>query len=135
MINQEITRKIITAAMRIHTKLGRGLLESAYREFLFYDLVREGLNVEKEKTIPVQYAGVKQEHGYRIDLLVDRRVVVELKTVEELRQVHFQQMLTYLRLGDFSTGLLINFHVASLKYGLRRMSNSRVMSTHFTSLE
>src|SRR5690349_19456124 len=81
MINQDITRKIIAAAMRIHTKLGPGLLESAYREFMFFDLVREGLNVEKEKIVPIQYAGVKLDHGYRIDLLVDRRVVVELKTV------------------------------------------------------
>ena len=119
--------------MRIHSKLGPGLLESAYREFLFYELVHSGLGVEKEKTIPVQYQGVRLDHGYRLDLLVEKKVIIEIKTVEELRQVHMQQLLTYLRLGNFNTGLLINFNVASLRHGLKRVSNSRVLNANIIS--
>ena len=112
--------------MRVHSRLGPGLLESVYRECLFFQLVREGLVVEKEKAMPVVYEGMKIDHGFRIDLLVDQQVVVELKTVDDLRQIHYQQVLTYLRFGNFRTGLLINFNVTSLKNGLRRVSNSRL---------
>ena len=112
--------------MRVHSRLGPGLLESVYRECLFLQLVREGLVVEKEKAMPVVYEGMKIDHGFRIDLLVDQQVVVELKTVDDLRQIHYQQVLTYLRFGNFRTGLLINFNVTSLKNGLRRVSNSRI---------
>jgi GxxExxY protein len=125
MVHQKITENIIAAAMRVHSKLGPGLLESAYRECLFFQLVHEGLIVEKEKAMPIVYEGMKIDHGYRIDLLVDQQVVVELKTVDDLRQIHYQQVLTYLRFGNFRTGLIINFNVASLKYGLRRVDNSR----------
>ena len=123
MINKDITEKIIAAALRVHTTLGPGLLESAYRDFLYHALLHDGWAVEKEKPMPVVYEGVFLECGYRLDLLVDNKVVVELKTVELLRQVHHQQVLTYLRLGHFKTGLLINFHVAHLKDGLKRISN------------
>lgn len=111
--------------MRVHSALGPGLLESAYREFLFQELVKDQLFVEKEKPMPVYYDGLKLNHGYRIDLMVDQKVVVEVKTVETLHPVHYQQVLTYLRLGNFSTGLLINFQTVSLKDGLKRISNPR----------
>jgi GxxExxY protein len=123
MIDKDITEKIISAAMRIHSRVGPGLLESAYRDFLYYELLREGWAVEKEKLMPVVYEGLSLEYGYRIDLLVDNKVVVELKTVELLRRIHQQQVLTYLRMGNFKTGLLINFQVAHLKDGLKRISN------------
>ena len=109
--------------MRIHTNVGPGLLEPAYRDFLYHDLVRDGWQVEKEKPMPVVYEGVSMDSAYRIDLLVENKVVVELKTVDILLQVHLQQVLTYLRLGQFKTGLLINFQVAHLKDGLKRISN------------
>ena len=126
MLHAEITERIIGAAMRIHSSLGPGLLESAYREFLFLELLSDGWSVEKEKLMPVFHKGVRLDQAYRIDLLVEQKVVIELKTVEELRRVHFEQVLTYLRLGNFSTGLLINFHAAQLKDGLKRIANSRV---------
>src|SRR6188768_598790 len=99
MINAEITDKIIAAALRIHSALGPGLLESAYREFLFYELELDGWSVEKEKPLPVVYRGKRIDHGYRLDILVQNTVVVELKTVETLLRIHQQQLLTYLRLG------------------------------------
>ncbi|HTF19269.1 MAG TPA: GxxExxY protein [Chryseolinea sp.] len=123
MINEQITDRIIAAALRIHSALGPGLLESAYREFLFYELELDGWSVEKEKSLPVVYKGKRVDHGYRLDLLVQNTVVVELKTVELLLRIHHQQLLTYLRLGNFKTGLLINFHAAHLKDGLKRISN------------
>ena len=123
MINAEITDKIIAAALRIHSALGPGLLESAYREFLFYELELDGWSVEKEKPLPVVYRGKRIDHGYRLDILVQNTVVVELKTVETLLRIHQQQLLTYLRLGNFKTGLLINFHATHLKDGLKRISN------------
>ena len=123
MLNAHITEKIIAAAIRIHTALGPGLLESAYRECLCFELSSEGWIVEKEKILPVIYKGITLVHGYRIDILVDNRVVIELKTVEELHRAHYQQLLTYLRLGKFNTGLLINFQAARIKDGLKRITN------------
>ena len=123
MLDKNITEEIIAAAMRIHTVVGPGLLESAYRDFLYFDLVRKGWNVEKEKKMPAIYEGFKTERGFRIDLLVDNKVVVELKTVDILRLIHRQQLLTYLKLGHFRTGLLINFRVPHLRDGLKRVSN------------
>ena len=125
MLHDKTTESIIAAAMRIHSRLGPGLLESAYRDLLYYKLNDEGWMVEREKTIPLHFEGIQIDHAFRVDLLVDRQVAVELKVVEDLRKVHCQQLLTYLRLGNFSTGLLINFYVSSLKYGIRRISNAR----------
>lgn len=121
-INQ-ITKSIINSGAEIHTRLGPGLLESAYRECLHYELTRQGYFVEREKPMPIIYNDVKLEHGYRLDLLVERAVVIEIKTVDALAKVHFEQVLTYLKLGDFRVGLLMNFHVSSLMDGLRRIVN------------
>ena len=100
-------------------------MESAYKECLFYALNKKGLFVEKEKSMPVIFEEVKMNCGYRIDLLVENKVVVELKSVEALNDVHLAQVLTYLRLGEFKLGLLINFNVALLKNGIRRVINHR----------
>ncbi|NOZ36447.1 MAG: GxxExxY protein [Chlorobi bacterium] len=120
MTDNKITEKIIGCAIEIHRHLGPGLLESAYSECLSYELKQAGLNVEKEKPMPVIYKDVKLDHGYRIDLLVENRIVIELKTVEAFTDVHTAQILTYMKLGNYKLGLLINFHVSLLKNGIKR---------------
>lgn len=123
MIENEISKIIIGCAIEVHKQLGPGLLESAYQECLYYELLQAGLHVQKEKPMPIIYKEVKLDHGCRIDLLVENKVVVEIKTVEELNDVHAAQVLTYLKLGDYRLGLLVNFHVALLKNGLKRIIN------------
>lgn len=123
MNENELSNIIIGSAIEVHKLLGPGLLESAYRECLFYELIEKGLSVEKEKPMPIVYKEVKLDHGYRIDLLVENKVVIEIKTVEALNDVHFAQILTYLKLGDYKLGLLLNFHVSMLKNGIKRIIN------------
>jgi len=123
MGENEITEKIIGAAIRVHTELGPGLLESSYQECLFHELVLEGLKVEKEKPLPLVYKGVKLDCGYRVDLLVEDVIVVELKAVESITDVHIAQVLTYLKLSNSRIGLLLNFNVFRLKNGLKRLIN------------
>ncbi len=120
-IINEITGKIIGASFKVHSKLGPGLLESSYKECLFYELKTSGLFVEKEKLLPLIYEEVRLDVGYRIDLFVDKKVVVEIKSVESLTDVHVAQVLTYLKLSDSKVGLLINFNVADLKKGIKRL--------------
>ncbi|MBE9468840.1 MAG: GxxExxY protein [Bacteroidetes bacterium] len=123
MIENELSKKIIGCAIEVHRHLGPGLLESAYQECLLYELKLAGLNVKKEKPMPIVYKEVKLDHGYRIDLLVEEKVVIEIKTVEALNDVHTAQLLTYLKLGNYKLGLLLNFHVAVLKNGIKRLIN------------
>jgi GxxExxY protein len=123
MNENELSNRIIGLAIDIHNSLGPGLLESAYKECLFYRLGKEGYFVEKEKPMPLVYEEVKLDCGYRIDLLVERKVVIEIKSVEALNDVHFSQTLTYLKLGKFKLGLLINFNVTLLKEGIKRIIN------------
>jgi GxxExxY protein len=122
-IENELSQQIIGHAIAIHKTLGPGLLESAYQECLYFDLLKSGLIVEKQKPMPIVYKDVVLEHGYRIDLLVENKIVVEIKAVEAFTDVHMAQVLTYLRLGNFKLGLLINFHVSLLKNGLKRIIN------------
>lgn len=117
----EITHEILDSAYKIHSKLGPGLLESAYQACLVYELRKKGLKVEVEKPLPLIYEEVKLECGYRIDILVEDQVVVELKTVEAFTDVHTAQVLTYLKLSERKVGLLINFYVKSLKDGIKRL--------------
>jgi GxxExxY protein len=116
-----LTGKIINCAIEVHKALGPGLLESAYKECLYYELNEAGLNVEKEKALPLVYKNVKLDCGYRIDLLVENQIVLELKSVEALNDIHMAQILTYLKLQDLRFGLLINFNVARLKDGIKRV--------------
>ena len=113
--------QIVGCALEVHKALGPGLLESAYKECLYYKLTKAGLFVEKEKPMPLVFEEVKLDCGYRIDLLVENKIVLELKAVEALNDVHLAQILTYMRLGKFSLGLLINFNVARLKEGIKRV--------------
>jgi GxxExxY protein len=122
-IENAICTQIIGAAIEVHKKFGPGLLESTYRECLYHELTERGLKVEVEKPMPIVYKGIKLHHGYRMDVLVENKVVVETKTVEAIAPVHIAQLLTYLKLGDYRLGLLINFHVTRLKDGLRRLVN------------
>ena len=116
----EITHAVIGAAIEVHRQLGPGLLESAYLECLSREFVLRGIPFEREKPLPLEYKGVHLECGYRLDLLVAGCVVVEIKSVEALAPVHDAQLLTYLRLGGWRVGLLINFNVAALKSGIHR---------------
>jgi GxxExxY protein len=120
----EITGAIIDAAMGIHRGLGPGLLESVYEAVLARALAARGLLVERQKTVPFEYDGMHFEEGLRLDLLVNGRVIVELKSVEKLAPVHSKQLLTYLRLMHFPVGLLINFGAPTVKEGLQRVVNN-----------
>jgi GxxExxY protein len=119
--NDPLTEKIIGFAIGIHRDLGPGLLESAYEECLCYELEQGGLSFRRQAALPVVYKSVLLECGYRMDIVVEDQVIIELKTVERLLPIHEAQMLTYLKLSGIRTGLLLNFNVPVLKDGIRRM--------------
>jgi GxxExxY protein len=123
MTENELSNKIIGLAIEVHTVLGPGLLESAYKECLFYKIGKSGLYVEKEKPMPLIFEEVKLECGYRIDLLAEKKLVIEIKSVEALNDVHLAQTLTYMKLGNYKLGLLLNFNVVKLKEGIKRIVN------------
>ena len=116
-----LTNRIIRAALRVHSQLGPGLLESVYETCLAYELNKAGLTVERQKSLPVVYGDIRLESGFRLDLLVEDAVIVELKAVEELAPIHGAQLLTYLKLSGYHVGLLINFNVEHLRRGIRRI--------------
>ncbi len=118
--NNTLTGIIIGCAIEVHKTLGPGLLESAYQECLFYELKKNELEVVKEKSLPIIYKEIKIDQGYRIDLLVENKIVVELKTVEKFTSAHEAQILTYMKLGNYPLGLLINFNTTLLKSGIKR---------------
>jgi len=119
----EITREIIAGAIAVHRALGPGLLESTYEACLTHELIARGLKAETQRPLPVVYRNVKLDCGYRLDLVVEGRVIVELKAVEKLTPLHEAQMLSYLKLSGYPAGLLINFNVVLLKQGIRRFLN------------
>ena len=121
MSPNEISHEIIKAALKVHSALGPGLLESAYRGCLAYELRKAGFRVETEVLLPVVYDGVKMDFGYRIDMLVNDLVIVELKSAEEISRVHVAQTLSYMKLSRKQLGLIINFNVLHLKDGLKRL--------------
>jgi GxxExxY protein len=123
VLENEITEKIIGCAIKVHIALGPGLLESAYESCLQFELLQSGLYVERQKPIPLVYQAIKMECGYRADLVVERNVIVEVKAVESLNEIHFVQTVTHLKLGNYRLGLLINFNVVRLKDGIRRIAN------------
>lgn len=123
MTEDEISKIVFESALKVHKTLGPGLLESAYEECLFYELKKTNLKVEKQKPLPLIYEEVKLEVGYRIDIIIEGKFIVEIKSVEALNEVHLAQLLTYLKLSDCKLGLLINFNVKLLKNGVRRVIN------------
>ena len=122
-LENSLATKVIGLAIKVHKELGPGLLESVYKECLFYELKKSGLFVEKEKPLPIFYDGVELECGYRLDLFVGNRLVVEIKSVKELNEIYLAQILTYLKLSECKLGLLINFNVLLLKDGIKRVIN------------
>jgi GxxExxY protein len=123
MTENELSNKIIGLAIEVHTALGPGLLESAYKECLYYKIGKSGLYIEKEKQMPLIFEEVKLECGYRIDLLTEKKLVIEIKSVEALNDIHLAQTLTYMKLGSYKLGLLLNFNVLKLKDGIKRVVN------------
>ena len=115
-----ITEKIIGCAIDVHKQLGPGLLESAYEECLYYELINKGLDVKKQLALPLVYKEIKLDAGYRIDLLVESKVIVEIKSVDALAEIHKAQLMTYMKLADIKVGLLLNFNVIRLKDGIVR---------------
>jgi len=117
---ENLTGKIIKAAIDVHKVLGPGMLESAYEECLFYELFQQGLFIERQKPVPVIYKNIKLDCGYRIDLLIEKKIIIELKSIEILAPIHVAQILTYMRFSGINVGLLINFNVTVLKNGIKR---------------
>ncbi|MBP9849210.1 MAG: GxxExxY protein [Flavobacterium sp.] len=124
MTENELSRIVFDCALKVHQSLGPGLLESAYEECLYYELRKTGLNVEKQKPLPLIYEEVKLDVGYRIDIIVENKLIIEIKSVEALSDVHFAQLLTYLKLTNCKLGLLINFNVSLIKNGVKRVVNN-----------
>jgi GxxExxY protein len=123
MHENEISRIIVESALKVHRNLGPGLLESAYEECLYYELSKTGLNITKQKALPLVYEDVRLDIGYRVDLLLENKVIIEVKAVEGISDVHIAQLLTYLKLSKCKLGLLINFNVVLIKDGIKRLVN------------
>jgi GxxExxY protein len=123
-MENEIARKIIGCAINVHKALGPGLLESSYEECLAYEIKKTGMRVERQKSLPLIYEEIKMEVGYRIDLLVEEKVIIELKAVETLNDIHLAQILTYLKLSNCKLGLLMNFNVTKVVDGIKRVANN-----------
>ena len=123
MTENELSKVVFDAGLKVHKALGPGLLESAYEECLYHELQKAGLSVEKQKALPLVYETVKLDVGYRVDLMVENKLVIEIKSVEALNKLHFAQVLTYLKLSGCKLGLLINFNVELFKDGIKRAVN------------
>lgn len=124
MTENGISKHIFDCALKVHKSLGPGLLESAYEECLFYELKKTGLKVEKQKPLPLVYEEVKLEIGYRVDMLVENKVIIEIKSVDALNDIHLAQVLTYLKLSNCKLGILVNFNVTLIKNGVKRVVNN-----------
>jgi GxxExxY protein len=123
MNEDEISNRVISFAIDIHRALGPGLLERTYQECLFFKIAESGLLIEKEKPIPLIYEGVKLKCGYKVDLLVERKLVLEIKSIEAIGKIQLAQTLTYLKVGNYKLGLILNFNVVLMKNGIRRVIN------------
>ena len=124
MTENELSKIVFDCALKVHQNLGPGLLESAYEECLFYELNKTGVEVQKQKALPLIYEEVKLDIGYRIDIIVENKLILEIKSVEVLNDVHFAQLLTYLKLTNCKLGMLINFNVDLIKNGIKRVVNN-----------
>jgi len=123
MTENELAKIVFDAGLKVHKTLGAGLLESAYEECLYYELLKMGVQVEKQKALPLVYENIKLEIGYRVDLIVERKLIIEIKAVESLNDIHLAQLLTYLKLSNCKLGLLINFNTVLFKDGIKRVIN------------
>ena len=121
MTENEISYKVIGACYDVHSKLGPGMLESTYQKCLVHDLMKQGLDVRMEVLMPIKYKELIVENAYKADIIINNKVVLELKTVEAFTDVHFAQLLTYVKLGNFKLGLLLNFNVKNMRHGIKRI--------------
>ena len=124
MTENELSKIVFDLGMKVHKSLGPGLLESVYEECLFFELKKYGLSLEKQKALPLIYDEIKLDAGYRVDLFVEKKLIIEIKSVEALNELHFAQLLTYLKLSNCKLGLLINFNTVLFKNGVRRVVNN-----------
>ena len=124
MNENEISKIVVDCCFKVHTQLGPGLLESVYEEVMSYELMKRGLKIERQKGVPVIYDNIKMELGFRADLIVDDKVIIELKSIEAIAPVHMKQLLTYLKLKGLKLGLLVNFNEALIKDGIKRIVNN-----------
>ena len=123
MTENQLSKIVLDAAFKVHTNLGPGLLESAYEACLVYELTKTELFLEQQKPMPVVYENVKLDCGYRLDLVIEKKLIIEIKAVEALNDIHMAQLLTYLKLSEIKLGLLLNFNVRRLKHGIKRVIN------------
>jgi GxxExxY protein len=126
MTENEISKIVFELGMKVHRTLGPGLLESSYEECLYYELRKSNLNVERQKVLPVYYEGILMETSYRIDIIVENKLILELKAVESINDLHLAQLLTYLKLSNCKLGMLINFNVPLFKNGVNRVINGKL---------
>ncbi|WP_348812900.1 GxxExxY protein [Flavobacterium maritimum] len=124
MTENELSRVVFDCALKVHQALGPGLLESAYEECLFYELKKTGVEIKKQKPLPLIYEEVKLDVGYRLDLIIENKLILEIKSVDVLNDIHFAQLLTYLKLTNCKLGLLMNFNVVLIKNGIKRVVNN-----------
>ena len=124
MTENELSKIVFNCALKVHQNLGPGLLESAYEECLFYELMKTGLDIQKQKALPLVYEEVKLDIGYRIDIIIENKLILEIKSVEALNDIHFAQLITYLKLTNCKLGMLINFNVLLIKNGIKRVVNN-----------
>ncbi|MCD0464044.1 GxxExxY protein [Flavobacterium sp. ENC] len=124
MTENELSKVVFNCSLKVHQTLGPGLLESAYEECLYYELKKTGLEIEKQKPLPLIYEEVRLDIGYRLDIIIENKLILEIKAVDALNEIHFAQLLTYLKLTNCKLGLLINFNVALIKNGIRRIVNN-----------
>ena len=124
MTENELSRIVFDCALKVHQNLGPGLLESAYEECLYYELKKTRLLIEKQKPLPLIYESIQLDIGYRVDIMIENKLILELKAVDALNDIHFAQLLTYLKLTNCKLGLLINFNVTLIKNGIRRVANN-----------
>jgi len=124
MNENEISKILVDCCFKVHTQLGPGLLESVYEEVLSYEILKKGLNFERQKGIPVVYDQIKMELGFRADIIIEKKVIIELKSIETIAPVHTKQLLTYLKLTGLKLGLLVNFNEALIKDGIKRIVNN-----------
>jgi len=123
MSENELSRIVFDCALKVHQTLGPGLLESAYEECLYFELKKTGLRIEKQKPLPLIYEEIKLEIGYRLDIIIENKLILEIKSVDALNEIHFAQLLTYLKLTDCKLGLLLNFNVILIKNAIKRVVN------------
>jgi GxxExxY protein len=129
MIYRNLTKDILESVYKVHTSLGPGLLENAYETCLYYELTKRQLNVDRQIPLPLIYDGIHLDAGYRVDLIVEKKVILELKSVDAIHPIHIAQVITYLKLSSIPIGFVLNFNVSSMKNGIKRVANKEIINS------